>query len=58
MRDAQSHKRLAIQLAAQMPEDLSDALVTIDYLRKLMLEFYAEGVDRPATRVVELKPVS
>lgn len=38
-------KRLAIQLAAQLPEGTEDALVVLGYAQELVTEFLASGGD-------------
>jgi hypothetical protein len=42
------HRRHAIQIAAQLPEDAKDALIVLDLAKSLVETFLAEGEDQPA----------
>lgn len=42
------HRRHAIQLAAQLPEDSKDALIVLELTRELVESFLEGGQARPA----------
>ena len=56
-RDDRSLRRLAIQIASQLPEDPEDARRVLDYARFQLVDFMS-GEERRLALVTELKPVS
>lgn len=49
-------KRLAVQLAAQLPEKPEDARVVIEYLSEILRDFIAKP--RPGLRLVEADQIA
>jgi hypothetical protein len=49
------NRRLAVQLAAQLPEDLETCLAVLDLTRQLVTEFICKD-EVPSRRVVPIKP--
>jgi hypothetical protein len=52
------HRRHALQIAAQLPDDPKDALIVLDHARRLVEEFLrtdaVPGNGNPTLRLVEL----
>jgi len=55
VRDA-ALRRLAIQIAGQLPEETEDALAVLAYARRLVREFLAEGEPAPLRIVYPDEP--
>jgi hypothetical protein len=57
-RDDHSLRRLAVQIASQLPEDPADARRVLDYARFQLVEFLAGNDERQLASVTVLKPVN
>lgn len=51
-------RRLAVQLAAQLPEEKNDAMAVIEHLKRIASGFlFAEGESNPQGTMVNHRPV-
>ncbi len=57
MRDDLSLRRLAIQIACQLPEDRKDAERVLDYAREQILEFMQGNDITKKSTITLLRPV-
>jgi hypothetical protein len=55
--DDAAHRRLAVQLASQLPEDMDTCLAVLDYTRKIVTDFLHQGEQPERPRVVSIKAV-